>query len=65
MNKLATIITDNVNGRADWFHASGEYNGILYNADMATRHQAFMEVARMIAVRMEADEAEVGLTKPV
>lgn len=65
MNLLATIITYPVKGSASWFHANGEYKGILYTADMATRHQAFCEVARMIAVRMEEDDKEEELKKPL
>lgn len=45
------ITTHNVNGRADWYQASATYKGVRYSAFHATRHAAFLEVLRQMAVK--------------
>lgn len=45
------ITTNNINGRSDWFHASGQFRGVIYTSFMSTRHAAFMDVLRQVAVK--------------
>lgn len=46
-----TIITRNINGRSDWFQALAVVKGRTYLSFMSTRHAAFMDVLRQLAVK--------------
>lgn len=47
---FATITTQSVNGRTDWYGASGQYRGRIYTAFEMTREAAFNAVLRQMAV---------------
>lgn len=48
---MITITTNNINGRADWFHAHALVNGRSYDSFMSSRFSAFSEVLRQIAAK--------------
>lgn len=46
----ATIKTESINGRSDWYAANGNYKGRIYCAFEMTRTAAFLSVLRQMAV---------------